>query len=115
RSHYVHDMVAAAFLGPKPEGHHVNHRDSDRTNNLPSNLEYVTPQGNVDHCLRVGRFHHGARTGGAKLTDAMVVAIRASDESRVVLGKRYGITAKHIDELRRGRGWNHLKGQVSNG
>ena len=30
----VHQLVALTFLGPKPEGYEVNHKDSDRGNNL---------------------------------------------------------------------------------
>lgn len=47
RSRYVHRLVAAAFIGPCPEGHIVHHKDEDRTNAHVVNLEYV-PRG--DHC-----------------------------------------------------------------
>jgi hypothetical protein len=30
RKHFVHRLVAAAFLGPCPEGFEVNHKDRDR-------------------------------------------------------------------------------------
>lgn len=38
----VHILVAAAFLGPRPDGHVCDHRDQNRTNNEASNLRYVT-------------------------------------------------------------------------
>jgi HNH endonuclease/NUMOD4 motif len=35
-----HLVVAAAFLGEKPEGHRLAHLDGDRINNEVSNLRY---------------------------------------------------------------------------
>ena len=38
----VHIIVAKAFLGDKPKGLVIDHIDTIRTNNRPSNLRYVT-------------------------------------------------------------------------
>src|SRR5687767_11715471 len=43
---FVHVLVAAAFLGPKPSGQVVNHIDANRLNPHLSNLEYVTAREN---------------------------------------------------------------------
>ncbi len=51
---YVHDMVCAAFIGPKPDGCDVNHIDGVKTNNRVSNLEYVTHRENMRHAARTG-------------------------------------------------------------
>eukprot|EP00435_Cladocopium_sp_Y103_P028122 s1550_g7.t1 len=53
---YVHRLVASAFCGkpPGPEHSHVNHKDGDKSNNFASNLEYVTPAGNVMHSYAHG-------------------------------------------------------------
>jgi hypothetical protein len=54
--HLVHRLVVEAFDGPISDGMHVNHKDCDRTNNCPENLEVVTPQENVAYS-----FKHGLR------------------------------------------------------
>lgn len=44
----VHQIVATAFHGPKPtEGHVVDHIDTNRRNNRPENLRWVTRLDNI--------------------------------------------------------------------
>lgn len=50
----VHALVAEAFIGPRPSGLEVNHKDGDKRNNRPENLEYVTRSENMRHCFRIG-------------------------------------------------------------
>ena len=44
----VHVLVAQAFLGERPSGYHVCHKDGDKTNNRIENLRYDTPKANWD-------------------------------------------------------------------
>ena len=55
---YIHHLVAEAFLGPRPDGAEVNHKDCDKTNNALANLEYVSRGENIAHALanRKGRW-----------------------------------------------------------
>ena len=50
----VHQIVAEAFIGPCPPGRQVNHRNGSKHDNQPSNLEYMTPDENMKHALRMG-------------------------------------------------------------
>jgi hypothetical protein len=38
----VHCLVAEAFIGERPSGYVINHKDFDITNNKVENLEYCT-------------------------------------------------------------------------
>ena len=51
----VHALVAAAFLGPRPQGAEVHHKDTNRHNPRLDNLEYLTP---ADHGKTRRRHHH---------------------------------------------------------
>lgn len=50
----LHRIIARMFLGERPEGYCVNHIDSNKTNNHPSNLEYLTIGENVKHAIASG-------------------------------------------------------------
>ncbi len=45
----VHTLVAAAFIGPKPEGKEVDHLDKNKENNYYKNLRYVTRKENMQN------------------------------------------------------------------
>lgn len=46
----IHRLVLIAFVGPPPfEGAEANHKDFDKSNNKPCNLEWVTHQENMNH------------------------------------------------------------------
>lgn len=52
---YLHCIVIDSFVGKKPSGNEVNHKDLNTKNNHLSNLEYVTPSSNSKHAMLLGR------------------------------------------------------------
>lgn len=51
---YVHDAVATAFLGPKPEGMELMHLNGDNQDNWLGNLSYGTHAQNVRASIEHG-------------------------------------------------------------
>ena len=95
RSHCVHDLVAAAFHGPKPAGMNVDHVDGHKQNNRASNLEYVTRSENLRRAHRLGLAVNakGAKAHNSKLTTEQVAEIRrrGETETRASLAREFGV------------------------
>ena len=112
----VHQLVAAAFIGPCPPGKEVNHKDGVKTHNLLSNLEYVTHKENMIHAYRLGLLvpARGEETGSAVLTWAKVRRIRAlygtGKYSYSVLAARYGVSGTIIWKVVTNKTWKVQKG-----
>lgn len=104
----VHSLVALTFIGPRQKGLDVAHWDGIKTNCAAGNLRYATrSQNNVDKA-RHGTENNGERNGSAKLTEADILTIRASDGRYAVLAARFGISVHHISDIRRRRAWEHI-------
>lgn len=58
----VHSLVAEAFIGPRPEGMDVAHRDGTRTNNSVENLRYLSRQDNLIEAVKHGTNWQTAKT-----------------------------------------------------
>lgn len=102
----VHRLVAAAFLGPA-NGLCVNHRDGIRSNNVISNLEYLTHQQNERHKYVVLKYKHHL----GKLCAADVVEIRRQLAGGVkvpAVAAAFGVSDVNIYLIRSGKIWKHV-------
>lgn len=50
---FVHDLVATTFIGPRPTGLVINHKDGNKKNNNFKNLEYCTQTENERHSVNI--------------------------------------------------------------
>ena len=111
RRYYVHRIVAAAFIGPCPEDHIVNHIDGNRANASAVNLEYCSYQENGRHSVGIGRVPSGERHGRAKLTERDVRTIRAKFANGVrqaQLCTEYGVTPPTMHHIVHGLTWKSV-------
>ena len=110
KTYRVHVLVALAFLGVRPAGMLICHRDGDRQNNKVSNLRYDTPQSNSDDMQAHGSVLKGQAHGNSKLTAAKVKKIRALAErtTQTALATKFGISVSQIQTIVYRRQWQHL-------
>ncbi len=108
----LHTMVAFAFIGPRPDGMHINHKNGIKTDASVSNLEYATPSSNIQHGYDTGLIPRGENHYSSKVTEAEVVEIRNSDEPGPVVATKYGIKASNVHEIRLGHTWKHAGGRI---
>lgn len=96
----VHAAVAAAFIGPRPQGMHVCHNNGKPSDNRLTNLRYDTPQGNErDKDIHGTRNPpRGERCGGAKITEQQAREILAQNGTapQHVIAARYGISRSQV-------------------
>lgn len=104
----VASLVAAAFIGPRPEGLLVLHGDGDSTNNRADNLRYGSHSDNIEDARQHGTLSQGERQWLAKLTASEVMFIRITDMRGVDLAKHYGVTAACISAVRQRKNWKHV-------
>jgi len=108
----THLVVAAAFLPPKPSvEHQINHKDGVKTNNSPSNLEWVTNDENIAHSWANGLRHYiGENNHTSKLTESDVYEIiRLKGQVRQRdIAVRFNVGLSQIKAIHRGISWKHI-------
>lgn len=98
----IHRLVAIGFLGERPAGFQVNHKNGIKTDNRLENLEWCTPSQNVRHAIATGlrlspqgEEHHNTR-----ISVEDVIMIKAEHKKLLIeLSERYGVSVSHIKNV----------------
>lgn len=101
----VHQLVATAFLGPRPLGQEVRHKDDDPSNACAVNLEYGTRRDNILDSLDRKRWGHAVT-----LTPNNVRRIRQllGRVRQVDIAAQFGVSQCAISHVARKRTWSHV-------
>lgn len=108
-----HVLVAESFIGPKPAGMQVNHKDGNRHNNSWSNLEYVTASENKLHAHRLGLApcQKGESNNNAKLDADKVREIRrlkSEGLSQAKIASIFNVCNAAVGDVIRRKNWAHV-------
>lgn len=110
RTKKIHTLVAITYIGPRPLGCVINHKDGNKLNNHIDNLEYISNELN----LRLARQYKpwfkcqkGSNNYSAKLTEDEVRAIRSSNLPRRQLGLLFGVSLSTISNIVNNKQWRH--------
>ncbi len=108
----VHQLVARAFLGPRPSDRHlVAHDDNNPKNNCVENLRWATQQENMRDKVRHGTAQRGERHPRSKFSDETARLIRErarNGESRRRMAEEYGVHSSTIYKLVCGDNYRYL-------
>lgn len=109
----IHSLVAAAFIGPRPEGLVINHKDGNRLNNVVENLEYCTYSENYRHALDVLGFQppRGEGHWKAKLSEDDVIQMRrarAGGMSVKEIAAARSLPMGYVSNVTTGKLWKHV-------
>lgn len=99
----LHRLIMSTIMGRELlSSEVVHHKNEDKTDNSPNNLEVKTLS---DH----SRMHmQGERAPCAKLIENQVAEIFNSNLGCRKLARIYGVDKKIIQRIRNGRNWRHL-------
>lgn len=93
----VHVLVAAAFLGPRPDGLVIDHIDGNKYNNAAVNLEYVTQKENIRRSVAMGLHPTGDRNGSRLHPESYPrgdAHYARTNPERLARGERHGSRTK---------------------
>lgn len=111
-NHPAHRIVAQAFV-PNPEGYtQVNHIDGVKWNNKAENLEWVSPQQNIQKAYVNGLSRKGQDCSFAKLTEEQVrevFILKGSGYTHASIAKQYGISKSAVTMIVTRRNWKHVQ------
>lgn len=107
---YAHRFSWSQKNGDIPSGIDILHRCDVPYCVNPEHLFSGTAKDNAQDALKKGRMvnYKGEEHGSAKLTDADVLAIRASKEKQRDTAAKYGVTQAAISSIVRRKVWQHI-------
>ena len=116
---YIHHIVAAAFIGPRPEGQEIDHIDANKENNTPENLEYVTTLENMQRAWKLGLMKppsneskaRGERVWCSKLTVAKVQLMRYMRKEGTgpyALARLFHVKPRQVFKVINRQQWKHV-------
>ena len=109
RTMQVHQLVLISFVGDPEPGQECRHLDGDPANNALYNLRWGTSAENSADSIRHGTSNIGERHGLAKLTDADVIAIRASARTNRELAEIHSVGKTTVSNIRLRKSWAHVR------
>jgi len=104
----VSGVVCAAYHGERPPGHEVRHLNGRRDDDRADNLAWSTHAENCADKVAHGTAQRGERNPIARLTEAQVRAIRASQEPAGRLALAFGVKPGTVRAVRARRRWAHV-------
>ena len=107
-----HHLVMRWWVGPRPEGMVINHKDGVKINNRLENLEYCTPKENREHAKLHRLYHSGDRHAGSKLSNEAVELLKrayAVGMSLNQLARAFEVDKKAISQVLNGTTWRYAE------
>ena len=95
RFRYSHHVVLTAFVGPRPVGTEVCHRDGNPANNRLGNLRWDTRKANHADAIRHGTKGPGELNPFAKYSDALIRRIRTKASTMPRYGRITTLAEKY--------------------
>lgn len=112
KSYFIHRLVATHFLANPKQLPEVNHVDCNRTNNVVTNLEWVTKEENIKHSFICGSAtNKGSKNPNSKLKEDDIKAIKQLHKTgrfyNTTIAKLFKISSSTVDNIINNITWSN--------
>lgn len=110
----VHVLVATYFIGPRPEGFHLDHLNAIKSDNRVENLEWVTRSENTKRAHGMGLMtgvRRGEDSNLSRIKEEAVLKIAELDDAgvkRYKIASQFGVTTSTVSSICNGQTWGWL-------
>jgi hypothetical protein len=104
----AHSWAFSTYVEPLGDRWALHHCDNRLCVRYETHLFAGTPTDNNRDTASKLRHVHGSDHHSSKLTEEIVLAIRASDKSRAALAAEYGINWSTVNKIVQRRIWKHV-------
>ena len=103
KKYYVHRLVANAFIENPNNLKEVNHIDGNHSNNLVSNLEWVSHKGNMQHAWKTNLCRANNNCGRIKKIDRQlqngdIIFYRCPEQASALLNVKLGTIQHYVSD-----------------
>lgn len=111
----IHRLVAETFIGPRPKGFHINHKNANKSDNSVENLEYIHPKEHQKRTSKMGLMLHGEKHHKAKLSEKEakeILSLGWNNSKKGIslkkISEMYGISVASAWSLLKRKSWKHI-------
>lgn len=93
----VHELVCLTFIGPRPKGMDICHKDGNPKNNHLDNLRYDTRTNNI-----LDVYRQGSSWRKLKIKDVVAIKrlLKTTNLTEAQIAKRFNVTLSMISKIR---------------
>ncbi len=95
----VHRLIASAFIRPPRKGEVTNHINANRADNRIENLEWTTPKGNTEHCMKLRRFRFGTEHPLGKIDHNVAFAMYKDGIAVREIARHFKVTNQAVFQM----------------
>jgi len=107
----VHKLIAETFIGPRPKGCEIAHRNGNSHENAAQNLCYLTHRDNEAMKVQHGTSLRGEKNPFAVLSKRQVVEIKIALKNQIagrILSQKYHVCEAVISQIKHNKRWGWL-------